>query len=363
LTPKEQELIAAPDRFNGQRDEAYRFFESGLSEVFRRLRSANPAYPATVYYAFRQQEIDEEGAVTGSTGWESVLEAMIGAELLIDATWPVRTENSTRMRATGEGGSNALASSIVIACRARPSNSAIATRRELNSALKRELPPALKKLQHSSIAAVDLAQAAIGPGMAIFSRYAKVIEADGSPMRVRSALQLINQALDEVLSEQESEYDADTQWAVGWFNDYGMNEGQFGVAEVLSKAKNTSVDGMERAGIIKAAKGKVHLVGRENLPADWDPASDGRLTIWEVTQQLIRRLKNDGEQAAANLLRKVGGMGEIARDLAYRLYSICERKGWAEEALAYNSLVVAWPEISRLASERKTEAGAQMTLT
>ncbi|HEY8164064.1 MAG TPA: DUF1156 domain-containing protein [Gemmatimonadaceae bacterium] len=363
LTPKEQELVAAPARFNGQRDEAYRFFESGLRDVFRRLRSANPTYPATVYYAFRQQEIDEDGAVTGSTGWESILEAMIGAELLIDATWPVRTENSTRMRATGEGGSNALASSIVIACRARPSNSPIATRRELNSALKLELPAALKQLQHSSIAAVDLAQAAIGPGMAIFSRYAKIVEADGSPMLVRSALQLINQALDEVLSEQENEYDAETRWAVGWFSDYGMNEGRFGVAEVLSKAKNTSVDGMERAGIINAPKGKVRLVARENLAADWDPSTNGRLTIWEVTQHLIQRLKSGGEQEAADLLRKVGGMGEIARDLAYRLYSICERKGWAEEALAYNSLVVAWPEISRLASETKpAPAGAQMTL-
>jgi putative DNA methylase len=199
--------------------------------------------------------------------------------------------------------------------------------------------------------------------MAVFSRYAKVIEADGSQMRVRSALQLINQALDEVLSEQETEYDADTQWAVAWFTDQGMAEGAFGIAETLSKAKNTSVDGLVESGLLSAAKGKVRLIPREQLDTEWDPTTDRRLTIWEVAQHLIARLKSAGEQSAADLLRRVGGMGEIARDLAYRLYSVCERKGWTEEAIAYNSLVVAWPEITRLASQAPSaRQGEQMSL-
>jgi len=199
--------------------------------------------------------------------------------------------------------------------------------------------------------------------MAVFSRYAKVIEADGSPMRVRSALQLINQALDEVLSAQESEYDADTQWAVAWFDQFGTSEASFGEAETLSKAKNTSVGGLVESGLLRASKGKVQLIAREQLDTSWDPTTDRRLTIWEVAQHLIARLKSGGEQSAADLLRKVGGMGEIARDLAYRLYSVCERKGWTEEAIAYNSLVVAWPEITRLASEAPpSRAGEQITL-
>lgn len=359
LVPKTQELIASPYRFEGSKERAKAFFETGLSKVFERIRAAqDERFPLTIYYAFKQAEDDDEESVA-STGWETMLEAVLGAGLSVDGTWPVRSELSNRMVGSG---TNALASSIVLVCRPRKGTAAVTNRKEFISALKRELPEALKKLQHSSIAAVDLAQAAIGPGMAVFSRYAKVIEADGNPMTVRSALQLINQALDEVLSAQESEYDADTQWAVAWFTDSEMGEGQFGVAETLSRAKNTSVEGMERAGIITATKGKVRLIPRESLPENWDPTTDERLTIWEVTQHLIRRLENGGEPAAAELLHKVGGIGDIARDLAYRLYSICERKGWADEALAYNSLVVAWPEISRLASEAQPGTG-QMSLT
>jgi putative DNA methylase len=363
LSPKDQELVAAAERHGGDGSLARDYFEEGFRDVFTQLTTVHDsAFPLTVFYAFRQTESDgddDEAAIT-STGWETMLAGLIGTGWQVGGTWPTRTEGATRMIARN---TNALSSSIVLVCRQRIQSAQIATRREFIAALHHGLPATLRRLQRSAIAAVDLAQAAIGPGMEIFSGYSKVIEADGSPMRVRGALQLINQALDEVLSEQESEYDADTQWAVGWFSDYGMNEGQFGVAEVLSKAKNTSVEGMERAGVIKAPKGKVRLVARENLSEQWDPATDRRLTIWEVTQHLIQRLKSGGEQEAADLLRKVGGMGEIARDLAYRLYSICERKGWAEEALAYNSLVVAWPEISRLASEAKpAPAGAQMTL-
>jgi putative DNA methylase len=186
--------------------------------------------------------------------------------------------------------------------------------------------------------------------MAVFSRYSKVVESDGSLLRVRTALQLINQALDEVLVEQESEYDADTRWALAWFEQFGMNEGAYGMAETLSKAKNTSVNGMVEAGVVASRGGKVRLLRRDELSNEWDPTTDGRLTVWEVTQHLIRALEKEGEPGAAMLLKKIGALGEVARDLAYRLYTTSERKGWAQEALAYNSLVVAWPEIARLAS-------------
>ena len=208
---------------------------------------------------------------------------------------------------------------------------------------------------------MDLAQASIGPGMAVFSRYAKVVESDGSRMGVRTALQLINQALDEVLSEQEGEFDADTRWAIAWFDQYGADEGPFGTAETLSKAKNSSVRGLEEAGIVKSRAGKVRLLRRDELPADYDPATDRRRTVWEVTQHLIHALDQHGEDAAATLLRKVGDQGQIARDLAYRLYTTCERKKWASEALAYNSLVIAWPQISRLASTPPDDAPTHQT--
>lgn len=356
LVPKAQELIASPYRFHGDADDARQFFETGLTRVFAALRNIQiKSYPLTIFYAFKQSEEAEDNAVV-STGWETMLEGLLNSAFVIHGTWPIRSEMATRN--VGRG-TNALASSVVLVARPRSESATIANRKEFIAALKGELPDALKKLRHSNIAAVDLAQAAIGPGMAVFSRYAKVIEADGSSMRVRSALQLINQALDEVLSEQESEYDADTQWAVAWFSDNAMDEGPYGAAETLSRAKNTSVEGMTRAGVVDASKGKVRLVARESLAADWDPTNDGRLTIWEVTQHLIRRLHNGGEQRAAELLRKVGAMGEIARDLAYRLYSICERKGWADDALAYNALVVAWPEISRLAGAEPATSAAE----
>jgi putative DNA methylase len=368
LVPKSKELVAAPHRFEGSKDKAQKFFEDGLGEAFARMReSQNEDYPLTVYYAFKQAETEDDDSdsetAIASTGWETMLEGLISAGFTINGTWPMRSELSNRMVASG---TNALASSIVLVCRPRPESAVIATRREFLSALKRELPDALKNLQHGNIAPVDLAQASIGPGMAVFSRYSKVVEADGSPMRVRTALQLINQILDEVLAEQESEYDADTRWAVAWFDQFGMEEAQYGIAETLSKAKNTAVNGMEEAGIIVAKAGKVRLLKREELPADWNPAADSRLTVWEVTQHLIHKLEQEGESGAATTLATVlqqnGSLGEISRDLAYRLYTTCERKGWAQEALAYNSLVVAWPEISRLASQPGVRKPEQFSL-
>jgi putative DNA methylase len=287
-----------------------------------------------------------------------MLEAVIGAGFSVDGTWPMRTELGNRMVSMG---TNALASSIILSCRQRPHDAPIATRREFINALKHELPDALKHLQRGSIAPVDLAQAAIGPGMAVFTRYSKVMEADGSSMKCRQALALINQILDEVLAEQEGEFDSNTRWAMAWFEQFGMEDGAFGIAETLSKAKNSAVNGLQEAGIIKARSGKVRLLKRDDLKADWNPATDNRLTSWEVTQHLIRALEAGGETAAADLLRKLGGMGEVARDLAYRLYSICERKKWTDEALAYNSLVIAWPELSRLARSVRSEPTAKQT--
>lgn len=234
------------------------------------------------------------------------------------------------------------------------------TRRDFLSKLKAELPEALRNLQHGNIAPVDLAQASIGPGMAIYSRYSKVLESDGSRMSVRAALGLINQALDEVLSEQEGEYDTDTRWAIDWFKEYGMNPSPYGMAEQLSKSKNTSVGGLHQAGIVESRGGKVRLLRREELADEWDPERDRRLTVWEVTQYLIRALERDGEAGAARVLRGVGGLGDAARDLAYLLYVVCERKRWSQEAQAYNGLVIAWPEVQALAYEQAEAQGRLM---
>lgn len=223
------------------------------------------------------------------------------------------------------------------------------------NALRAELPEALRNLQYGNIAPVDLAQAAIGPGMAVFTRYAKVMESDGTAMTVRTALGIINQVLDEVLAEQEGDFDADTRWALAWFEQFGTQEGPYGVAETLSKAKNTAVSGLVEAGIISARGGKVKLLARDELSSTWDPATEKRLTVWETTQHLIRTLGQHGEEATAVLMNKLGGMAETARELAYRLYTICERKKWADEALAYNGLVIVWPELTKLARAARSE--------
>jgi putative DNA methylase len=364
LVPKAQELVATPYRFGGSKERAQQFFETGLGEAFKRMRErTNPDYPLTIYYAFKQAEFecgDNDGPdtamVVASTGWETMLEGLIRSDFQITGTWPMRTELGNRIVADK---SNALASSIVLVCRPRPDDAPLTTRRDFLNALKRELPAALRDLQRGNIAPVDLAQASIGPGMAIYSRYRRVLEADGAAMTVRTALALINQALDAYLAEQEGEYDADTRWALAWFEQFGFEEGPFGDAETLSKAKNTSVGGMVEAGILAARGGKVRLLRREELPADWDPGADRRLTVWEVAQQLIRTMQERGEPAAAALLSQVGGLGDVARDLAYRLYTICERKGWSSEALPYNGLVVAWSEVGRLAVEQPKEMPMQ----
>jgi putative DNA methylase len=354
LVPKTQELVADPFRYGGKK-ESEQHFEAGLAETFERMRAAqDPRFPLTVYYAFKQAETSD--GVTASTGWEVMLQSLLDSGFLIDGTWPMRSELANRMRGQN---SNALASSIVLVCRHRPADAALATRKEFVAALKAELPEAVRILQHGNIAPVDLAQASLGPGMKVFSQFSKVVEADGKPMPVRTALELINQVLDETTAGIVADFDAETRWATTWFEENGMNEGRYGQAEQLSKSRNTSVDRLERAGIIAQRPEWVSLRPRDQLDDSWDPTTDRRLTVWEITQHLIRRLDLGGEGASADLLRQVGlGLGDTAKELAYRLYLVCDRKGWAKEALAYNTLVTVWPELTRRVHAPRDPAAA-----
>ena len=345
--PKAEELVATPYR-HGSKEKAESFFLDGMTLAMHRLaEQAHPAFPVTIYYAFKQAET-ESAEGTSSTGWETFLDAVIQAGFAISGTWPMRTEGSGRMIAKG---TNALASSIILVCRQRGTQATTTTRQAFVATLKRELGPALKHLQRGGIAPVDLAQAAIGPGMGVYTRYGKVLDAEGKALTVREALALINQALDEVLTEQEGDFDADTRWALAWFEQFGFNDGPFGVAETLSKAKVTSVSGLVEAGILHSKAGKVRLLRPDELPSNWDPATDKRLTAWEVVHHLVRVLASGGESAAAELVQKLGAEAEIGRELAYRLYTVCERRKRAAEALAYNGLVQSWPEVTRLAQQ------------
>ena len=319
--PKAEELVATPYR-HGSKEKAETFFLDGMTRAIRRLaEQAHPAFPVSIYYAFKQSETGSESG-TSSTGWETFLDAVIRAGFAISGTWPIRTERGARSIGIG---TNALASSIILVCRPRPQDAPTVTRREFLTALKRELPNALAYLQRGNIAPVDLAQSAIGPGMAVFTRYTKVLDAEGKAMRVREALALINQTLDEVLAEQEGDFDVDTRWALSWFEQFGFAEGEFGVAETLSKAKNTSVAGMVDAGIAASRGGKVRLLKPDELPRNWDPTADTRLTVWEMVHHLVHALEQ-GETAAADLVAKLGSKADTARELAYRLYTVCERK-------------------------------------
>jgi putative DNA methylase len=343
--PKAEELVAFAYRHDDKAG-AEAFFLDGMTRAMHRLaKNGHMAFPVTVYYAFRQAE-SETGEGTASTGWETFLDAVVRAGFTTSGTWPVRTEYTGNLKTKR----NALASSIVVVCRPRLSGVG-ATRREFVAALKSELPTALRHLQRGNIAPVDLAQAAIGPGMAVYTRYSEVLGAGGERVPIREALALINQVLDETLAEQEGDFDADTRFALAWFEQHGFDDGPYGVAETLSKAKNTAVAGLEQAGILESKRGKVRLYRPEELPEDWDPATDPRLTHWETVHHLVRLLEDGGESSAAELVTKLGARAETARELAYRLYTLCERKKRAAEALSYNALVQSWPEIVRLARE------------
>jgi putative DNA methylase len=440
LVPKEPELVAAPERFGGDRRKAKEHFEQGFRRAFAALREKmDPRFPLTLYYAFKQDDessgADEEAGSDGvppannpgnagvspasnpgtagvppaqeggqdgrdprsqdgrdprnqdgrdprkgrkgapdasapvdrTTGWETMLTALVETGFQITATWPVRSAQKWRQNAMG---SNALASYIVLACRPREDVSpgtrassphragetpALQTdRRSFVAELKRELPTALRRLQQGNIAPVDFAQAAIGPGMAIYSKYSRILEASGRPMSVRTALALINQTLTEVLSEQEDEFDADTRWAIAWYEQHGFEEGDFGDAELLSKAKVTSVEGLHQAGIVRRGGGKVRLLRPEELPDEWDPVQDRRFTIWEATHHLVKIYwcQQKGDRVTADLLRRLGSHADYARDLAYRLFSIAEKNGRSAEAQAYNALVLGWSELTKLAQEQ-----------
>ncbi len=352
LTPKTSELIADPFRQGGQ-EESEQFFRDGFERAFAAMaRGALPGYPITVFYAFKQSESSGDGDIA-STGWDTLLEGMIRAGWMVTGTWPMRTELGNRMRNID---SNALASSIVLACRVRRTDAGTLDLRGFRTALRAELPEALRKLQQGNIAPVDLAQAAIGPGMAVFSRYERVTQPDGSPLRVRRALSIINEVLDEVLAEQEGDFDADTRWCVRWFEQHRWDEGPYGRAESLATSSNISVAGLERAGVVRARAGKVVLFSPDRLRSDYDPETDVRPTVWEAMLHLSKRIEEQSIEAAGAFLVKVGRTRvdvDAVRELAYRLYNVCERKKWAQAGLRFNNLVTSWPELVAAAREAR----------
>jgi putative DNA methylase len=355
LTPKAAELVATPYRFDGDKTRAEAHFEHGLGAAFARIREvSDPSVPVTIYYAFKQAESDGGGA-TASTGWETMLEGLLEAGFAIDGTWPMRSELGNRMIASG---TNALASSIVLVCRPRSQSAPLATYREFVQALSVELPAALAKLQQSNIAPVDLAQAAIGPGMAIFTRYSGILEqATGGRMSVRRALELINAELDSYFSAENGDLDRDTRWCHTWFRNHGFSDGAYGSADTLATARNVSVAGLQESGVLVSGGGKVRLFRPRELNAAWDPLTDERLTVWECTHHLVRALHDPrgGIEGAARLAARMGeGRAAEAKDLAYGLFGISERGGWRDEAGDYNDLVIEWPAIA----ERAREIGA-----
>ena len=360
LVPKAEELVAIPYRFDGSVEKARDFFEDGMLHTCQQIyQYAREDIPVTIYYAYRQSDTDngESETKTASTGWETMLSAVIQAGFAITGTWPMRTEMSNRSIASG---TNALASSIVLVCRKRSEDAPMVTRRSFIAELKRELRPALQKLQRSNIAPVDLAQSAIGPGMGVYSKYSQVLESDGTPMTVRSALQIINQELDVYFNEQDGELDQNSRFCVDLYMQNAFNDIKFGDADTLARAKNTSVAALAAKGVLYAQKGSVHLLTREELPEKVDEREE---TIWLLCQQLTQAMATGGVAACAQIVVNMfGSNAERAKDLAYRLYTVAERKGWAQEAYAYNALVIAWPEIQSRAAELQAYKPEQISL-
>lgn len=352
LVPKAEELVANPHRHGGK-DAAREFFEDGFEDVFRLARlGVQNDFPATVYYAFKQAETDSNGVA--STGWETLLASMIQAGWMITATWPSRSEMASRMIASG---TNALASSIVLALRPRPEDAPIIDRRTLLSDLRSSLPESLRVLQQGSIAPVDLAQAAIGPGMAIFSRHSKILEPNGQKMGVRDALRAINAILDEVLSEQEGDFDRETRWCVAWFESHGFEVSSFGEAETLANAKNASISGLARSGVLSTGGGKVKLFEPAELPEDYDPRADDHLSLWEVVLHMAKALDDKGLDAAGLILARAEGRGldmTAAHELAYRLYAISEKRGLTKPGILFNALGSSWPEVRSAANSAES---------
>lgn len=356
LVPKTEELIATPFRHGGSMEKAKSFFESGMLSASKQMYLyAREDVPVTIYYAYKQSDSDADG--TASSGWETMLNSIVKAGFAITGTWPMRTERGNRMRGNG---SNALASSIVLVCRKRPEDAPQTTRRNLIATLRHELRPALKKLQASNIAPVDLAQSAIDPGMGVFSRYRRVLEADGTPMSVRSALQIINEELDLYFNEQVGDLDTASRFCVDLYTQYAYNVVKYGEAEVLANAKSTSIPMLAANGVVYAKAGDVHLVERADLPEKVDVDEKN---IWLLTQQLTQAMAKGGVEACAQIVASMfGSNAERAKDLAYRLYTIAEQKKWSNEAYAYNALVVAWPDIQSRAAALKLEVPEQLDL-
>ena len=343
--PKMPELVANQFR-HGSKEKAYTFFMTGMQAAITRMREAShPTFPVTIYYAFKASETGDDDT-TSSIGWVTFLQAVIDSGFSITGTWPMRTEMGARRMAVGN---NALASSVVLVCKKKEHDAPVVTRREFLRELNAVLPEALEDMTrggiNSPVAPVDLSQAIIGPGMAIFSQYAAVLEADGTPMSVRTALQHINRFL------AEDDFDRDTQFCLHWFETHGWTIGKYGDADTLARAKGTSAAGLVAAGVVDSGKGEVRLLRWAELPPDWSPVQDTRTPIWEALHQLIRALNQDGEVAAGALLAPMPTRGEAIRALAYRLYTLCERQGWAEDARAYNELITAWSGIEQAASE------------
>lgn len=359
LVPKHEELVATPYRENRGREGARTFFEEGMFNAFKHVNKyACEDVPVTIYYAFKQSETETSNDVesTASTGWETMLSAIIRAGFSITGTWPMRTEQTYRTIASG---SNALASSIVLVCRKRPEDAPMGTRRDFVMALKRELGPALDKLRSSNIAPVDLAQSAIGPGIGVYSRYSQVLEADGSPMTVRAALQLINQEVDAYFSDQDGELDRESRFCVDLYTQKAFDTIKFGEADVLARAKNVSIEGLAAQGLLASVKGNVHLLDRSEV----SERVDFKAPTWLTTQQLTHALEEGGVAACAKIVSQtLGGRADGAKALAYRLFTIADKRNWQQEAFAYNSLVTAWPEIQSKAAQLAVEAPTQGTL-
>lgn len=348
LTPKAEELVANPYRHDGK-DGAEKFFVDGFNAVFGRMReSANLTVPLTVYYAYKQQDTRDSG--TSSTGWHTLLDGLIEAGWEITATWPLRTEMAGRLIGSN---ANALASSIVLACRPRPLDAPATTRRAFIAALKSELPEALRKLLQGSVAPVDLAQAAIGPGVAVFSRYSRVREADGSDMSVKDALLLINSTLDEVIGEQESDFDPDTRFAVKWYRQYGWNQENSGIADQLARSSDTSISTLERGGIFEAKGGKARLLSPSLLDGDWDPTTDSHVSVWEATVRLAAVMAKDGADKVAELLPSVQTRVNLdaVKELGFLLFHEAEKKKDTKDAILFNGLVSAWGDVNEQARQ------------
>jgi putative DNA methylase len=363
LVPKLEELVANPDRQKGKKG-AKEFFEAGFRRVFERAREAATLdFPITVYYAFRQSDTDDDGQ--SSSGWETLLEGMIRGGWSITATWPVRTEGAGRIRALG---SNALASSIVLSLRPRPEEATTTDRRGFIADLEAELPDALRKLQQGQVAPVDLPQAAIGPGMAVYSRYAAVLEPDGTRMSVRSALARINEILDQVLNQQEGDFDSSSRFAIAWYRQHGYGVGKFGNADNLARARNTSVDVLDREEILVSRAGNVQLIRPADLPWEYDPLKDSHTSNWEALHHLIKTLEREGIAPAgafleAALSRPDGAVdGDLIKELAHLLFRIAEANGWTKDALSFNSLVTSWPEILDVARTKPASSPSQSAL-